>query len=70
MQAEWKDRIRLWKDELKKLSYLPIEEIDFEGFVTREQLSLETAAQRPRSPFLKGTQWGEALSMAGFSAAL
>lgn len=60
MQAEWKDRIRQWKNELKRLFYREMDEITFEGFLTSEFLPFEQACQHQRSPFPAGTRWGKA----------
>lgn len=66
MQAEWKDRIKLWKDELKGLLYREVEQIQFEGFLTKEMLPLEAALQQERKPFPIGTAWGEAYEYGWF----
>lgn len=66
MQAEWKDRIRQWKNELKRLFYREIEEISFEGFLTTEFLPLEQAYQHQCTPFPTGTCWGKAFEYGWF----
>lgn len=66
MQAEWKDRIRQWKNELKRLFYREMDEITFEGFLTSEFLPFEQACQHQRSPFPAGTRWGKAFEYGWF----
>lgn len=60
MQPEWKGRLDHWIETLKKEFYEPLGNIDFKGFLTFDQLTLEQAqAREDFAPMPEGTQWGE-----------
>lgn len=59
LQAEWKDRIRIWKDELKRQFYKPVLELKWDGCLTMEHLSYEQAKKKDKIPFPAGTPWGK-----------
>jgi len=58
INAEWKRRIDRWRDTMPKLFYSPIAPVDFKGFVTKEQLSVEQALKGKFSEMPVGTKWG------------
>ncbi len=55
---EWKRRVERWRDTMPKLFYTPIASIDFEGFVTKRQLSVEEALKGKFGKMPVGTKWG------------
>lgn len=59
LQAEWKDRIRIWKDELKRQFYKPVLELKWDGCLTMEHLRYEQAKKENKIPFPAGTPWGK-----------
>lgn len=59
LQAEWKDRIKIWKDELKKQFYKPILDLSWNGFLTMDYLSYDEAKKHEKTPFSAGTPWGK-----------
>jgi len=58
LNEEWRNRVNNWKNELKNHFYHPLGKIDFVGFVTKEQLSVEEAAKGDFVPMPEGTPWG------------
>jgi hypothetical protein len=46
LTKEWLNRIVMWKEKLKDFFYLPLEEVTFEGFVTRELFDYDRAVRR------------------------
>jgi len=58
LTLEWKHRLDNWRQELFNHIYRPLGAIPLGGFVTKEQLTLQEAAQRSYEPFPVGTQWG------------
>ncbi len=58
LTAEWRNRIVCWRDELREHFYRPLGAIVLSGFVTREQLSPESALKRDFWPMPPGTRWG------------
>jgi len=58
LNPEWQNRIDCWHRAFRKALYKPLGPVAFEGFVTRDQLTLEQALARPLSPFPPGTPWG------------
>ncbi|MGI6095427.1 MAG: alpha-mannosidase [Lachnospiraceae bacterium] len=60
MQPEWKSRLDHWIHTLKQDFYEPLGEIDFQGFLTFDQLSVQQAMDRTDYvPMPAGTRWGE-----------
>lgn len=58
LTKEWLNRIVMWKEKLKDFFYLPLEEVTFEGFVTRELLDYDRAVRREFRSMPEGTKWG------------
>ncbi|MFP4105725.1 MAG: glycoside hydrolase family 38 C-terminal domain-containing protein [Phycisphaerae bacterium] len=58
LTGEWADRVQKWRKHLQELFYAPLGEVELEGFVTAEQLSLEEAVQGDFQPMPPGTRWG------------
>ncbi|MDR1532141.1 MAG: glycosyl hydrolase-related protein [Clostridiales bacterium] len=58
LQAEWRDRLQYWIQVLTQDFYEPLDAIEFEGFTTFEQLTLEAARARAYSPMRPGESWG------------
>jgi len=58
LTPEWTKRIDAWRKELGLNVYRPIGTIDFEGFVTSEQLSLAQALKGKFKRMPVGTAWG------------
>jgi alpha-mannosidase len=58
LTIEWKNRIDAWRKELPRHFYTKLGVVEFDGFVTREQLSAEAAARGPFRPMPRGTKWG------------
>ena len=59
MKPEWKDRVKYWLHALTQDFYTPLGRIEFEGFATFEQMSLEQARAQSFFPMPAGTRWGE-----------
>jgi alpha-mannosidase len=66
LTLEWRDRINLWREELKKHFYRPLGTVELQGFVTREQLSPEAALRRKFQRMPAGTAWGAKWEYAWF----
>lgn len=58
LNEEWQRRVDEWQEVLWKDLYRSLGEINFSGFVTKEQLSAQEAMQRKFSPMPAGTAWG------------
>jgi len=58
MNPEWKRRVEKWIEALEKLVYVPIGEIEFSGFVTKEQLTVSEALKKKFGKMPEGTAWG------------
>lgn len=58
MHSEWKGRLAHWLETLRQDFYLPLGQIEIEGFLTTEHLSAEEAAKGDFKPMPAGTQWG------------
>ncbi len=58
LNEEWQRRVDEWNEVLWKDLYRPLGEINFSGFVTKEQLSPQEALQQKFSPMPSGTAWG------------
>ena len=58
MHSEWKSRLSHWILTLKKDLYLPLGNIDVEGFLTMEHLTPQQAMQGDFAPMAPGTAWG------------
>ena len=51
-------RLKAWRDELKRHLWRAIDQVAFEGFVTRKRMTCEEASAYTRKPFPPGTAWG------------
>jgi len=58
MHSEWKARLNHWLNTLKHDLYIPLGNIDVEGFLTMEHLTPEQALQGEFMPMAPGTKWG------------
>lgn len=56
--SEWEDRVIHWVKTLEKDLYLPLQEIQWEGFLTMDQLSLEDVKKQMFVPVEPGFTWG------------
>jgi alpha-mannosidase len=58
LTKEWTRRIDLWRAEMRRQVYRPLETVVLEGFVTTEQLSAAQASGGKFAPMPAGTRWG------------
>ena len=58
MNVEWKRRIDRWRDVMGTMLYSPLGSIDFKGFTTLKQLSVEEAQRGSFGEMPPGTLWG------------
>mgnify|MGYP006300889981 FL=1 len=58
LDIEWRERIERWRDELPRHFIVPLINVELEGFVTKEHLSAEQAAEGDFEPMPPGTRWG------------
>lgn len=58
LPRQTKRRIEVWKEELAKHMYVPLQPLEWEGFLTYEHLSPRTACDQQFSSFPSGTTWG------------
>lgn len=58
LTQEYIRKINCLKDYIPKRMYHMCDSVGFEGFVTREKLTLEQAAVHEKVPFAEGTKWG------------
>ena len=58
LTPEWRRRIDNWRRVLREHVYVPLGDVPVSGFVTKEQLTVEEAAQREFTPMPTGTKWG------------
>lgn len=58
MHSEWRQRLEHWLKTLKDDFYLPLGEMEAEGFLTMEQLSPQQAREGAFAPMKAGTKWG------------
>ena len=65
LNVEWRQRVNAWIKELANHFYRKLSDVQLSGFVTDEQLSPETAADRNFAPMPEGTQWAESGSTLG-----
>lgn len=56
---EYARKIEYYIDNIPKRIYKPVSEIEFEGFVTYERLSLKEAEKKERKPLAAGLVWGK-----------
>ena len=58
LTPEWRGRIEHWRTTLRSLLYVKVDDVEFEGFVTADQLTPEQALRRKFKPMPAGTPWG------------
>ncbi|MEN6478793.1 MAG: glycoside hydrolase family 38 C-terminal domain-containing protein [Anaerolineales bacterium] len=66
LTLEWRHRIEAWRREHAHHLYTPAGELELEGFITREQLTVDEAARREFAPMPTGTPWGAKWEYAWF----
>lgn len=66
LSKEWKDRLRLFREELERQLFHPVGELRFDGFTTTERLRCEHAREHTRMPMPPGTVYGEKFGYAWF----
>lgn len=59
LKTEWRKRVQKWINVLVQDIYKPIAPIDFVGFTTMEQLSLQEAMKKDMFPIPTGYVWGK-----------
>lgn len=59
LHTEWEGRLNYWLKCLKEDFYTPLQNIEFEGFSTFEQLTYKDAQKKEFSPIKPGTAWGQ-----------
>ncbi|HCE46022.1 MAG TPA: alpha-mannosidase [Lentisphaeria bacterium] len=58
MNPEWRRRVDNWRWKMPSLFYLQLGTIDFEGFVTKEQLTAKEALKKQFKKMQPGAEWG------------
>ncbi|MFZ2657695.1 MAG: glycoside hydrolase family 38 C-terminal domain-containing protein [Victivallales bacterium] len=58
INPEWRRRIDHWRNKMPSLFYIKLGTVEFEGFVTKEQLAGKEALKRKFTKMLPGTAWG------------
>lgn len=58
LDLEWRKRIDRYRDEFAAHLYRPLGDVELEGFVTSEKLTVQQAARREFLPMPAGTAWG------------
>jgi len=58
LDLEWRKRIDRYRDEFPAHLYRPLGDVELEGFVTSEKLTVQQAARREFLPMPAGTAWG------------
>ena len=58
MSREYSDRLNHWQRTIQQDFYVPVQPIEFEGFVTMEQLTPEATAKGQFAPIPEGFVWG------------
>jgi len=59
LNAEWKDRLNSWRNELANHFYQKLGSVEFEGFTTTDQLTPAQARKGVFEPRPVGSCWGE-----------
>ena len=70
MHSEWKVRIDNWIAVLKQELYMPIGEIAFSAFKTKDYLTPEEAMKQSFEPVAPGFTWGETWEYCWFRASI
>ena len=68
MNPEWRRRVDNWRKKMPNLFYLQLGTIEFEGFVTKEQLASKEALKRKFHKMPPGTDWGAKWEYGWFKA--
>jgi alpha-mannosidase len=58
LTLEWRRRIERWLNALPRHFYQPLAPVEWSGFTTPEQLTLDQASQHVLQSVLAGTPWG------------
>ena len=58
LTLEWRRRVDRWLHALPGHFYQPLAPVDWNGFTTHDQLTLDQASQRALQAFPTGTPWG------------
>ncbi len=66
LNAEWRDRLDAWRNELKRHLYRPLGAVALEGWFTRDHLDATAGAAGPFTPTPPGTAWGGAYEYGWF----
>ena len=70
LTPEWRGRIEHWRNTLRDLMYVKVEDVALEGFVTLDALTPEQAVRRKFKPMPPGTRWGAKWEYAWLRAAV
>ncbi|MBN1554965.1 MAG: alpha-mannosidase [Phycisphaerae bacterium] len=68
LDIEWRDRLESWRKELPRHIESPLGDVNFEFFVTKDQLSFDEAKAGAFTPCPAGTRWGKAWEYGWFRA--
>lgn len=63
---QWRERIELWIEAVKKQVYKPLGEVEVEGFFTMDELSSKEALEHVYNLVKTGTPWGKKWEYAWF----
>ncbi|NLF30584.1 MAG: alpha-mannosidase [Planctomycetes bacterium] len=66
LNAEWRDRLDAWRNELKRHLYRPLGAVALEGWFTRDHLDAAAGAAGPFAAAPAGTAWGGAYEYGWF----
>jgi len=66
LTKEWKRRIDNWRRELPNHVYRPLGALALNGFITKDQMTVEDALEREFEPMPIGTKWGAKWEYAWF----
>ena len=70
LTLEWLNRINQWRHTMPRLFYRELGRVTFDGFVTKDQLTVEEAERRRFKPMPAGTAWGAKWEYAWFRATI
>jgi len=68
LTKEWKARVKHWLEELPAHFYRPLQTVEWQGFTTFEQLTVQEAAQGAFASMPTGTAWGAKWEYGWFKA--
>ena len=66
LTKEWKRRIDNWRRELPNNTYRPLGVLALNGFITKDQITVEQAMEHELEPMPVGTKWGAKWEYAWF----